>query len=102
MLAGRLPRTLTPAHFSLDELIERALEQRAQVSARQRMTEQFARSLELLAKFPARRKLDAIARRRQRLRSAAEFNPARSGAGNDDAACSKPGDRSNPLCHVRP
>src|SRR6187551_1795045 len=89
-----------PAHLQRDELIERALEQRGQVSARQRMTEQFACSLELLAKLATRRKLHAIARRRQRLRSAAEFNPACPGTGNG-ATCSKPGDRSNPLCHVR-
>src|SRR6188472_4700819 len=65
------------------------------------MTEQFARSLEFVAKLAARRKLP-IARRRQRLRSAAEFICACSGTGNDDATCGKPSDRSNPLCHVRP
>src|SRR6186713_1744933 len=65
------------------------------------MTEQFTCSLELFAKLATRRKLHAVTRRRQRFRSAAEFISACSETGNDDATCGKPGDRSNPLCHVR-
>ena len=62
-------RSCATPSFSSDELVQGALEQLRQVTARQGMADKLPRPLDFVPKFGTRRELDSVARGRERFES---------------------------------
>ena len=81
-LGHRSPtRSCATPSFPSDELVQGALEQQSQVTARQGMADKLPRSLDFVPEFGARRELDSVARGRERFESGPLVGVTRPGPG---------------------